>query len=366
MKHSPVSKINLSKLSGLKPPTVANIITDLERDRLIIYCGKGPSGNHGGALPDLYCVNSNGGYFIGLDIGNAGITGVLIDAGLEVVKSSFMKTAYLSVEQLKLDIDAVVNDLKSSGMRMRTPLLGIGVSVAGLVDAATGVVTGSKISILNAYPLRQMLERRYMSNVWLDNDINCILAMKTDSLLSSRSHSSILCLGIREYIGFSMVFNGSLYRGAHTLGGNMSDVSSMSGTNSMVKYLAAYAVENPGFCSDELGAASPEDIDETHMLAAVTAGNEKVIDVLRPCMRELGECAGKLIEILDPDVFYVCSPLFDSCDELFCELSRACRALCGSPYDVVRLEKIAIKREDLAVSAASMCLNEFLDNVIKE
>jgi hypothetical protein len=54
MKKNIISKIELSQLSGLKPPTISNIFNQVIEEKLIVFHSKGEPNSNGGPKPDLY------------------------------------------------------------------------------------------------------------------------------------------------------------------------------------------------------------------------------------------------------------------------------------------------------------------------
>jgi len=77
--HSPCSRADLVRSSGLTAPTVSAAIASLQRRGLIKVLGDGASS--GGRPPSLLEFNSQAGYIVGVDIGGSAVRLALADLG---------------------------------------------------------------------------------------------------------------------------------------------------------------------------------------------------------------------------------------------------------------------------------------------
>src|SRR5690554_5653269 len=89
-----ISKIEISRISDLKPPTIANIVNEFLEEDLIVYAGKGSSNKKGGPRPVLYEINPGGRYFIGMDINVKGVIGVILDLDGKIVHQKTVESKY--------------------------------------------------------------------------------------------------------------------------------------------------------------------------------------------------------------------------------------------------------------------------------
>ena len=74
---APLSKYDISKLTGLSAPTVSNIVNDLVKVGFVKETGVGES--IGGRPPLLLDLNLEGGFIIGVDIGSDNIKAIVVD-----------------------------------------------------------------------------------------------------------------------------------------------------------------------------------------------------------------------------------------------------------------------------------------------
>ena len=82
-KHAPVSRAQISELTGLNKATVSSLVTELIELELTYEIGPGESS--GGRKPVMLLYNNKAGYAIGIDLGVKDIRGVLVDLAGNIV-----------------------------------------------------------------------------------------------------------------------------------------------------------------------------------------------------------------------------------------------------------------------------------------
>ena len=100
----------------------------------------------------------------------------------------------------------------------RSRLRGVGVGLAGVVDAPAGVLRYSPIFDWRDIPLRQMLHKRLRAPIFLDNDVNT-LTLFEKWFGAGREVDDFLVVTVGRGIGMGIVVRGQVYRGARGGGG---------------------------------------------------------------------------------------------------------------------------------------------------
>src|SRR6266581_4204028 len=77
---APLSRLELSQLTGLSPATVSNVTAELVEERLIVEAGQVES--DGGRPRVLLRVDPEYGYVIGIDVGETGVKVELFDLSM--------------------------------------------------------------------------------------------------------------------------------------------------------------------------------------------------------------------------------------------------------------------------------------------
>ncbi len=357
-----LSRVQLTRITKLKPPTISNIIMQLQKENLIINSGKGDINPRGGPLPELYRINCTGKYFIGVDISFEAISGVLLDSDLCTVKkqnismnediSNDQKKMLAAVDSLiqgflkaigpgvtgvtgvtgatgvteETDETGASGDLAGNaatkGRAVKSTckgvLAGIGISASGLVDHENCFITLSRIRTLDKADFRRLLADKYSAALYVDNDINILLSDIQASDSSLKASDSVLCFGIRSRgVGMSIASGGRLYRGKHNISGNITLFDKR-------KSLEDIAVEAAGYKYSPGGMNPSEFLMQLLMVGKEENRREKFISGVKNSLHEMNECIAMLQRVFDTEHIIIASqcPSFRILHKFWIQISR--------------------------------------------
>jgi len=208
----PISRTDITRILGLSAATISGITAELIENDLIFEKEAGDS--QGGRRPILLALNPTGGYVIGFKLTEDHITGVLTDLKATVIASQTFPLSGHSTENVILALEDGVDALLEKGGIRKNQLLGVGVGLAGIVDAQNGILRHSPILGWRNVPLRELLESRLGLSVTIDNDVNT-LTLTEQWFGAGQGSDNFLTVTIGRGVGLGMVVNGQLYRGAH-------------------------------------------------------------------------------------------------------------------------------------------------------
>src|SRR5215467_245033 len=133
----PLSRLELSQLTGLSSATVSTVTGELLDDQLVVEAGQVES--NGGRPRVLLRVDPAYGYTVGVDVGETGVTVELFDLGMQshgcVVRPlrAARPTPHAVVTEAATGIaDVLAGVAAADGAPPR--VVGIGVGVPGIVD----------------------------------------------------------------------------------------------------------------------------------------------------------------------------------------------------------------------------------------
>ena len=136
--HSPLSRADLARLTGLTRTSVGDLVGSLIDEGLIEEVGRGQSS--GGKSPILLRVAPDGRHLIGLDLGEAQFSGAVVNLRGDILRSIHLplegRNGQAAVELVFQLVDALRAD-------DRSPLLGIGIGAPGVIDTRSGTVRWS-------------------------------------------------------------------------------------------------------------------------------------------------------------------------------------------------------------------------------
>lgn len=210
---------SLSKIVGFPPSVVGPILTSL-RARGWVASAANDAGM------EVYSPSDKAAYTIGVSVQRDRIFGVLIDLHTNVVtsfSSHLRSTASSTV--IAAAVDVVSHLYEARGIH---EILGVGVSIAGVVSADTGTVRFAPdlhsaetpwIDVPLEDDLQKAVQRRVRDKhllVAVENDANCLAVHE---YLKHRPHSVTAVLLSGAGIGVGCVTEGHIVHGAHSAAG---------------------------------------------------------------------------------------------------------------------------------------------------
>lgn len=214
--HEPISRIELSQLTGLSKMTITALIKEYMEAGIVRECGEADS--TGGrkrtylqADPDSLLTL---GIFINRDNLNVGIInlkGRIIQS--ESLEFSIMESNDVFMRSLFLLCDR----LMQTGYQEK--IWGIGISCAGPLLVKDGVILNPPdFNNIKNLPIAAYMEERYHLPVYLQNDI-CVAALAEVYFGNKNQYENFIYVGISAGIGGGVIMNGKLYTGCGGLAG---------------------------------------------------------------------------------------------------------------------------------------------------
>lgn len=223
--NSNVTKPQIERLTGLTASTVHGIVSELEEKNVIVCSGI--SSSNGGRKASLYQFNAKYKYVIAVSIRLSVIQVGLLDFDLNVkeILSSKIDLSSLGIEQTITIILNLLKKLKTLEKIDRNLIAGIGVSVPGPVDFMTGTVLElSGAPKWRNYPLKDKLESATGIPTIVDKDLYSAMQFLTYTGKSAENQN-VIYLSVCEGIGAGVMINGKIYRGNHSIAGEIGHVT---------------------------------------------------------------------------------------------------------------------------------------------
>ena len=292
--HSPLSRADLARLTGLTRTSVGDLVGTLIEDGLIEEVGRGRSS--GGKSPILLRVAPDGRHLIGLDLGEAQFSGAVVNLRGEILRSIHLplegRDGDAAVELVFRLVDALRAD-------DRSPLLGIGVGAPGIIDTSTGTVLWS---VLNWAELRlgPLLEDRYGVPIVVANDSHAAALAELTFFRRPRPNNLVV-IRVGRGVGAGIILNGQLFQGDGYGAGEFGHVSMGSGDASCRcgRVGCLETIASMRALVGAAGAVEPSITDESGLVAAFLAGVARIRQIVFDAARELGVAVGWLIGVLN-------------------------------------------------------------------
>ncbi len=208
--HGPISRAEIARFIKLSAATVSGITAELIDDGLIFEKETGDS--NGGRRPILLALNPQGGYVVGLKLLESQVVGVLTDLEATILAKHTQALDNHSLDQAIDTLGLVVEALVSQCDLEQKQLLGVGLGLAGIIDAQHGRLRHSPTFGWRDAPIGDLLRKRVQTPVHIGNDVDT-LTLTEKWFGKGQSVDNFLTVTIGRGVGLGIVVNGQIYSG---------------------------------------------------------------------------------------------------------------------------------------------------------
>ena len=308
----------LSKELDLSVPTVTKFIDEMCGNGYLNVYGKLET--NGGRHPNLYGLNPESGYFIGVDIkhsslhiGVVNFRGDLIDKKLDVpFKNANTKE---SLDALAGIIQKFIKTLSINSEK----ILNININISGRVNPASGY----SYSIFNfeERPLAEVLREKLGYNVTIENDTR---AMTYGEYMQGcvKGEKNIIFVNVSWGLGIGIIIDGKVYTGKSGFSGEFGHINVFDNeilchcgkkgcleTEASGSALHRILLEriNNGECSilSSRIATKEDPLTLDEIIAAVNQEDLLCIEIVEEIGQKLGKQIAGLINLFNPELVII-------------------------------------------------------------
>jgi len=206
--REPISRAEIARETALQRSTVSSIIGSLVEDGFIAETGAGASS--GGRKPTMLRLRTDEIVAVGVDITPTTTTIATANLAGKILNKEILQTSSDRTETF----DEIVSRLLKITEKLKNQTVEIGVSVPGLVDEVSGVVSYVPYFYWKNWELKRELEKAVGLPVVVDNDANSIaIAELWFGRPEVRGIKHFISVLIAEGIGTGIIIDGQIYRG---------------------------------------------------------------------------------------------------------------------------------------------------------
>jgi glucokinase-like ROK family protein len=141
------------------------------------------------------------------------ITAALTDLEANVIAKDACQLDGDSLQEVMDCIAKTVTTLIDKSKIHEDLLLGVGIGLAGIIDAESGVLRHSPIFGWRDIPLKSTLQKRLNAPIYVDNDVNT-LTITEQWFGAGQGVENFLTVTIGRGVGLGIVIHGKVYHGA--------------------------------------------------------------------------------------------------------------------------------------------------------
>lgn len=299
----PIARTHIAKTLGLSPATVTAVTRELLECGLVRVARRAPS--RGGRPALLLELVGEAATALGLKIAVDHVVGVRVDFEANVLdrfEAPFKASAPDAVERLR---DLLVEWTAAGALG--PPLLGVGLGVPGVFDAATGLLDSPLLG-WRGVELARVLQEQLGVPVYVDNDVNTLAIAER---LYGRGHEAahFVTVTIGRGVGLGIVADGDIYRGFRGGAGEFGHTTAIPdgpqcacGKRGCLEAVVGDPALVARARADGLIGAR-QGIDRLRALA--DGGDERALRIFADAGAVLGRAVGDLVNLLGPELVFV-------------------------------------------------------------
>ncbi|HNV35137.1 MAG TPA: ROK family protein [Bacillota bacterium] len=315
-------------------------------------------------------IDSEYGYFLGIDIGGTSAKSMLIDFGFKAVAGSFRSEDRGSdITAFKRNLEKALDGTMASANPRR--ILGIGIALPGTVDPSHGrVLFTTNIQFLSGLKAVELLPRKYAS-AWADLPIklehDCKAAVLAEKLAGGPGHTerkeaSIVAVTVGTGVSAGSYVNGSVIRGATNAAGEFGHilVNGQDGRQCGCGKVGCLEAEASG------SAMQAKWLERTGTKATVVEiaeaamdGNAEAIELFKETGRWLGLGLSYIVNLMEPDLITLYGGVSAAYD-LFSESLNETLSKHAWPLANWKVERSMIGSEIVGLGAALVAYEHIL------
>ena len=211
---------DLGKELDLSVPTVTKMVGELIDDGIVMDFGKIET--PGGRRPNIYGLNQNSGYFIGVDICHSHVNIGITDFKGELISDELSIPFIESQPQERFQrLCEIITQFIHNSKVPKHKILSMGINISGRVNTLTGHSYSS--FYFDERPLTEMFENELNINVSIDNDSR---AMTYGEYIKGcvNGEKNVLYVNVSWGLGLGIIVGGQLYYGKSGFSGEFGHI----------------------------------------------------------------------------------------------------------------------------------------------
>ena len=310
-RDGPVPRIDLSERTGISRASVTTITADLLAAGLIeeVQRAGAANGTRGRPRVDLK-IAADARLVAGVKVSDTSISHVLLDFDGQEIASldQRLERGALTPTALAQEIANGLGALAFKSGRPASAISGVGVGLAGLVQAETGLVYWSPSLTERNVPFGDVLTAHLGRPVFVDNDAN-LVAMAELTFGKGKAHRDFIVITVEAGVGMGIVLDGKLYRGTRGSGGEFGHMKvELDGAmcrcgqcGCLEAYVADYALHREAVASGLVNQKLAPQQAMQQVLNAAQAGDVNASEITAKAGRVFALGLANLINIFDPE-----------------------------------------------------------------
>ena len=214
-RHRRLSRAEIAQRSGLSEASISRTVTELIKQGIVEE--EGVERSTGGRPAIRLRLSDSRYYSVGVDV-HSWETRFSLCAPSGHIQN---RDSILTPPDPSKALEAIAQSIERQvELETQREIVGVGISISGLVDSRTGVVELGHDLGWTSFPARERLQDRLGLPVYVENNVRAAaFAEYHYGSPDVRDAHCLLFVGVQEGIGASILFDGEVYAGQHMAAG---------------------------------------------------------------------------------------------------------------------------------------------------
>lgn len=312
----PKSNADLLGLLGISSPTSLSILAELQEENVLEKKGKGQS--IGGRRPELFGLKDDTYYILSVDVERFKVRMAVLDNNCNYINGPVQLDLAISTDLSSLNpLYEAINALIQSAVFDHQKLIGIGISMPGLVDSKRGE-NFTYLMPEQRENLQQLIQQELGYPVFIQNDVKSATIAECRYGLAYGKSDALLVL-MDWGIGLGIIMDGKLRSGSNGFSGEVGHIPFVEDgklcycgkkgcLETVASGIALARMAKEGIRSgitsilNELSDQEIEQIEPRMIIDAANKGDQYAISILSEVGVSLGRGIATLIQLFNPEV----------------------------------------------------------------
>ncbi|MGL5015503.1 MAG: ROK family transcriptional regulator [Bacteroidales bacterium] len=326
---------DICKELNLSVPTINKFNIELIESGYVLDFGKHDTA--GGRKPNIYGLNPNAGYFVGVDIKRHSLSiGAFDFTGNLIMSESNIEFKLENTPEALNSLCKSINEFITRNNLNDDRIISIAINMSGRVNSATGYSYST--FYFNEEPLTDMLERKLGHKVYIENDSRsmCYGEYMNGCITHEKN---VIFINVSWGLGMGLILDGKLYYGHSGFSGELGHIESFknevfchcgkkgcleTGASGSAMYRILLERHKEGVKSilsnaiDEGASIRTEDL-----VNAVNKEDMLMIDIVEEIGTNLGKGIASLINLFNPELVIIGGTLAQTDDYILLPIKSA-------------------------------------------
>ena len=350
LENGAVSRQELATALGFSLPTVFSNVTELMEEGFLYEAGE--YGSTGGRKAKYLAIQRGFKTVIGLDITKRHLRILLMDISKDIIAEQYYRCNYSDTTEYYQGLENYVKEFINIYVDNRSALIGIGISIPGIISQHKGVLQRSHILDVRGVSLNRFCNNIPYNKIY-DNDANCAAYAEVKG-----KYKNIAYFSLSNTVGGAIYHDGVLCPGDNFKSGEFG-------------HMLIYPGGRPCYCGKQgcldaycsvpvLLDNSDDRLDD--FFDGLTQGNEKYIQTWNTYLDSLAIAVTNIRMAFDCDIMlggYIGGYIEQYIGDFYTKISK----YNNFDQDMSYIKIGKYKRQSSAIGAAMMMIDQFVDTM---